>query len=222
MTSDTPSRSGLSATIGEPDKFNAWLEGVQRAKEFEHKFIHYPHRYSHLRKFAFFPGLLPKDEPFLGLDSDRFPTEMMRFIHPVSTLSFAGIMPQDLSLETPDLLRLHRVFRTKNIGDVERLDPTTFFSHDTFIQQRDVLRYEAEIKISLSRLVAAPDALDPSSPLQQVVQEVQDPIIKQTPKSQLNTPPSRTTFLFGLIHLLSVMRATDGLVSTRIDILFTL
>ena len=107
---------------------------------------------------------------------------MMRFIHPVSTLSFAEIMPQDLSLEAPDLLRLHRVFKTKNIGDVERLDLTTFFSHDTFIQQRDVLRYEAEIEDSLSRLVAAPDVLDPSSPLQQVVQEVQDPIIKQTPK----------------------------------------
>lgn len=131
-------------------------------------------------------------------------------------------MPQDLSLEAPDLLRLHGVFKTKNIGDMERLDPTTFFSHDTFIQQRDVLRYEAEIKDSLSRLVAAPDALDSSSLLQQVVQEVQDPIIKQTPKSQLNSPPSRSTFLSGLIHLLSVMRATDGLVSPHIDILFTL
>ena len=146
----------------------------------------------------------------------------MRFIHPVSTLSFAGIMPQDLSQEAPDLLRLYRVFKTKNIGDVERLDPISFFSHDTFIQQRDVLRYEAEIKDSLSRLVAAPDALDPSSLLQQVVQEVQDPIIKQTPKSQLNSPPSHSTFLSGLIHLLSVMQATDGLVSPRIDILFTL
>jgi hypothetical protein len=147
---------------------------------------------------------------------------MMRFIHPASTLYFEGIMPPDLSLEAPDLLRLYRVLRTKNIGDAERLDPTTIFSHDTFIRQKDVLAYEADIKDTLSRLVAAPDALDPSSSFQQVVQEVQDPIIKQTPKSRLNAPPSRSAFLSGLIHLLSVMQATDGLVRPCTDFLFTL
>ena len=77
----------------------------------------------------------------------------MRFIHPVSTLSFAGIMPPDLSLEAPDLLRLYQVFKAQNISDTEQLDPTTFFSRDTFIRQRDVLRYEADIKNTLSRLV---------------------------------------------------------------------
>ena len=136
----------------------------------------------------------------------------MRFIHPVSTLSFAGIMPPDLSLEAPDLLRLYQVFKTQNISDTERLDPTTFFSLNTFIRQRDVLRYEADIKNTLSRLVTAQDALDPSSQLQQVVAEVQDSIIKQTPRSQLNTPPDRSAFLSGLVHLLSVMQATDSLV----------
>jgi ATP-dependent RNA helicase DDX60 len=130
-------------------------------------------------------------------------------------------MPSDLSLEAPDLLRLYRVFKTKNIGDMEQLEPITFFSRDTFIRQKDVIRYEAQIKDTLSHLVAAPDALDPSSPLQQVVQEVQDPIIKQTPKAQLNSPPSYPAFLSGLIHLLSAMRATDGLVSLHIDTLFT-
>ena len=99
----------------------------QRNSSTSSTFIHYPHRYSHLRKFAFFPELLPEDEPFLGLDSDRLPIESIRFIHPVSTLSFAGILPPDLSLEAPDLLRLYTVLKTKNIGDTERLDPTTLF-----------------------------------------------------------------------------------------------
>jgi hypothetical protein len=204
--------SGLSATIGEPEKFNAWLETVQKAKGFEHKFIHYPHRYSHLRKFAYFPQLLSKDEPFLGLDGGRSPNEMMRFIHPVSTLSFAGTLPPDLSLESPDLLRLYRVFLSQNIADVERLDPTVAFSRDTFIRQKDVLRYEADIKNVLARLVAAPDALDPASPLQKVVQEVQDPVLEQTPKSHLNAPPTSSVFSSGLVHLLSEMQASEGLV----------
>jgi hypothetical protein len=204
--------SGLSATIGKPEKFNAWLETVQKAKGFEHKFIHYPHRYSHLRKFAYFPQLLGKDEPFLGLDGCRSSNEMMRFIHPVSTLSFAGTLPPDLALESSDLLRLYRVFLSQNIADVERLDPSIVFSRDRFIRQKDVLRYEADIKNVLARLVAAPEALDPSSPLQKVVQEVQDPVLKETPKSQLNAPPSSSVFLSGLIHLLSDMQASDGLV----------
>lgn len=204
--------SGLSATIGMPEKFNAWLETVQKAKGFEHKFIHHLHRYSHLRKFAYFPQLLDKDEPFVGLDGGRSSNEMMRFIHPVSTLSFAGTMPPDLSLESSDLLHLYRVLLTQKIAGVERLDPNTIFSCDTFIRQKDVLRYEAEIKSVLAHLIVAPDAHDPSSSLQKVVQEVQDPVLKETPKSQLNAPPSSSVLLSGLIHLLSEMQASDGLV----------
>ena len=204
--------SGLSATIGMPEKFNSWLETVQKAKGFNHKFIHHPHRYSHLRKFAYFPQLLEKDKVFLGLDDDRPSYEMMRFIHPVSTLSFAGTMPPDLSLESSDLLRLYRVFMSQNVAGVEKLDPNIAFSHDTFIRQKDVLRYEAEIKNILARLIAAPDALDSSSLLQKVVQEVQNPVLKETPKSQLNSPPSSSVFLSGLIHLLTDMQASDGLV----------
>ena len=195
-----------------PEKFNAWLETVQKAKGFEHKFIHYPHRYSHLRKFAYFPQLLDKDKPFLGLDGGHPSNEMMRFIHPVSTLSFAGMMPPDLSLESSDLLRLYRVLLSQNVAGVERLDPNTAFSRDTFVRQKDVLHYEAETKNVLARLMAAPDALDSSSPLQKVVQEVQDPVLKEISKSQLNAPPSSSVLFSGLIHLLSEMQASDGLV----------
>jgi hypothetical protein len=197
-----------------PEKFNAWLETVQMAKGFKHKFIHHPHRFSHLRKFAYFPQLLDKDKPFLGLDASGggSSNEMMRFIHPVSTLSFAGTMPPDLSLETLDLLRLYRVLLSQNIAGVGLLDPNIVFSRDTFIRQKDVLRYEAEIKNVLARLSVAPDALDSSSPLQKVVQEVQDPVLKETPKSQLNAPPGPSVLLSGLIHLLADMQVSDGLV----------
>jgi hypothetical protein len=75
-----------------------------------------------------------------------------------------------------------------------------------------VLRYEADVKNVLARLVTAPDALGTSSPLQKVVQEVQDPVLKETSKSQLNAPPSSSVLLSGLIHLLSELQASDGLV----------
>jgi ATP-dependent RNA helicase DDX60 len=121
-------------------------------------------------------------------------------------------MPPDLSLEAPDLLRLYKVLTSQDIIDAEGLDPTVFFSRDAFIRQKDMLRYEADIKSILARLVAAPDALDPSSVLQRVVQDIQDPVITQTPRTRLNAPPSPAVFMSGLIHLLSDMRATDGLV----------
>jgi len=211
--------SGLSATIGQPEKFNAWLESVQRAKGFEHKFIHHPHRYSHLRKFAYFPQLLNDDRPFSGLDSDRPWTKMLRFIHPVSTLSFAGTMPPDLSMEAPDLLRVYEVLRSKKIAGAERLDPIAFFSRDTFIRQKDVLTYEADIKNILASLLAAPNAFDPSSPVQRLAQEVEDPLLNETSKSLLNTPPSSSVFFSGLIHLLSELQVADCLVRPS-DLLF--
>ncbi len=123
-------------------------------------------------------------------------------------------MPPDLSLETTDLLRLYETFKSQVQGDsyVERLDPITFFSRDTFIRQKDVLLYENEIKNILAPLVAAPDALGPSSALQQVVRHIQDPVIKQTSKQRLNAPPTRSEFMSGLIHLLSDLKATDSLV----------
>jgi hypothetical protein len=38
--------------------FNNWIESVQKAKGFKHELVMHPHRYSHLRKFAYFPQLL--------------------------------------------------------------------------------------------------------------------------------------------------------------------
>ena len=121
-------------------------------------------------------------------------------------------MPPDLSLEALDLLRLHEILKSQSNADAERLDPVTFFSRNKFIRQRDVLRYETEIKNILTRFAEAPDALSSSSSLQRVVGHIQDPVITQTPKSRLNTPPSHSRFLSGLIHLLSDLEAKDSLV----------
>ncbi len=121
-------------------------------------------------------------------------------------------MPPDLSLEAPDLLHLHEILKNRSDAYAERLDPTTFFSRNTFIRQKDLLRYETKIKNILARLVEAPDALSPSSPLQRVVRHIQDPVIMQTSKPRLNAPPTRPEFMSGLIHLLSDLKSADFLV----------
>ncbi|THH15047.1 hypothetical protein EW146_g5371 [Bondarzewia mesenterica] len=211
---------GLSATIGEANKFNTWLEHVQTAKGFQHKFIHYPHRYSHLRKFAYFPQMRNSNTThesgsvFTGLNKYQS-EDLMRFIHPISVLSFgATSLPSDLSLESVDLLHLYGALRDCTAGGVvglDDLDPTRFFAPAAFLKQKDVLRYEAAIKDVLSSLVASSDINDSSSPLRRVVGQLQDPIVAKTDESVLNTSPSNASFMDGLVPLLADLHASGDL-----------
>ncbi|KAA1476464.1 P-loop containing nucleoside triphosphate hydrolase protein [Dentipellis sp. KUC8613] len=205
---------GLSATIGEPEAFNTWLQSVQDAKGIPHKFIQHPHRYSHLRKFFYLPR--PQDEKFAfdGLDSYE-PGANMRFIHPVSTLSFgASVLPPDLAMEPLDLLRLYEALVSLKPGldvDLESLDPAKFFPNDRLLKQKDILRYEAAMKAMLAKLIATSDATDPSSPVQRVIAEVQDPVLAKLDANALNMPPKRASFLRGILPLLADLNASGNL-----------
>jgi superfamily II RNA helicase len=120
---------GLSATVGAPEMFNEWLESVQKAGGFQHKFVHYPHRYSHLRKFHYNIHEKPRDT-FHGLSTYKT-TEKMRFLHPLSILSSsARSLPSDLALEAVDALNLYRALSTCTAlqpSPLVALDPVVFF-----------------------------------------------------------------------------------------------
>ncbi|TFY54174.1 hypothetical protein EVG20_g9819 [Dentipellis fragilis] len=205
---------GLSATIGEPEAFNTWLQSVQDAKGISHKFIQHPHRYSHLRKFFYLPRTPDKKFVFGGLDTYK-PSAHMRFIHPVSTLSFgASVLPPDLAMEPLDLLRLYEALTSLKPGldvDLESLDPAKFFPQDRLLKQKDILRYEAVMKAVLAKLIATSDATDPSSPVQRVIEKVQDPVLAKLDANVLNRPPKRTSFLGGILPLLADLNASGDL-----------
>ena len=84
----------LSATVGNPDEFKAWLEGTQKVKGFELEMITHGSRYSDLRKFIYTPpqkyefqGLKPVERlPFPGLDSGDTAMGQFSFIHPIGGL----------------------------------------------------------------------------------------------------------------------------------------
>ncbi|KAI0310817.1 hypothetical protein OF83DRAFT_1153629, partial [Amylostereum chailletii] len=214
---------GLSATVGEPEVFNSWLQSVQEAKGYEHRFIHHPHRYSHLRKFVYFPHLssrsgqspsevsLPmvKPKPFRGLDQVKS-TGLMRFLHPVVSLGFGtGEIPSDLSLEASDILDIYIALSTSTPGqctvgnDLSHLNPVKFFSSTKLIRQKDVLAYEVDIKDALLPMIIASDALDMSSPLRRLIARLNDPVLEQTNIDELNATPTPSVFTSGLIHLLT-------------------
>ena len=170
---DTGSHSGLSATIGQPEAFNIWLESVQRAHGYQHTFIDHKHRYSHLRKFHYaMQATTP--ESFAGLAGYQ-DTGRLRFLHPVSTLGFGSRhLPPDFSLEAADCLSLyHALTRVKQHVDAKilhDLEPKRFFSEAVLMKQKDVIAYEAQLKTALTHIIDVSDPQDDFSALSQVIQ----------------------------------------------------
>lgn len=204
---------GLSATIGSPETFNAWLQSVQEAHGFEHAFIEHPHRYSHLRKFYY---AITSGERFTSLD-DHQATSRSRFLHPISML-FPGIrsLPNDLSLEAKDTLSLFYALRAieSNIieEDLQHLDPVSYFrATQGLLRQADILNYESELKQLLAKLIASSDPRDEISPLTSVIRTLRDPVIAQMSLQELNSTPSRTNFKESLIVLLADLHVKEEL-----------
>ncbi|KZV68765.1 P-loop containing nucleoside triphosphate hydrolase protein [Peniophora sp. CONT] len=207
---------GLSATVGEPESFNNWLKSVQTAKGFYHELILHPHRYSHLRKYAYFPQLLQSRKPsFTGLDNPSS-TGVMSFIHPLTALSFGtAALPSDLALESADALSTYhalvRVSEALPELDTIRLDPVTFFPSSAILTQKDVLRYEAALKDALKPLLATSNVQDSDSGLRGVVDCLASPTLTAVDADMLNTPPDGVLLRTGLIYLLSDLKSTGDL-----------
>ncbi|KAI0638272.1 P-loop containing nucleoside triphosphate hydrolase protein [Trametes polyzona] len=204
---------GLSATIGEPEKFNAWLASVQEAHGFKHTFIHHPHRYSHLRKYTYLLQPDDKPAPFNGITEYR-KTERMRFVHPISMLSFgARSLPPDFALEAADCLSLYRAFESLKDRvdfDVDALEPTRFFadSKGALLKQKDILRYEAALTKQVSAMMESTDPQDPGSVLNGVIQRVSDPVVEKADQRYI---PTSGEFFANLITLVSDLQASGDL-----------
>ena len=206
--------SGLSATVGDPDRFNRWLASVQEAHGFKHTFIHHPHRYSHLRKFHY----LIHDSSEAAVDFEgltkHVSSERMRFLHPISVLSFGSRgIPSDLALEARDTLMLYQALEeTPNVLTVEereRLRPLNFFSSSQPLRQEDVLVYESELKRVVGALM---NTTEEDSPLLAVTKRLTDPRIREVSSIQLNTLPNNKGFLRNLLGLVCDLHVQGDLV----------
>jgi hypothetical protein len=93
--------------------------------------------------------------------------------------------------------------------DLDSLDPLIFFAHDQFLRQKDIVDYEHKLKEVLTKLMSSPDSTEATSPLQQIVQSLQDVDLAHR---DLNVAPSPKDFLAGLIPLLSDLHRTNNLV----------
>ena len=211
--------SGLSATVGHPEKFNRWLASVQEAHGFKHTFIHYPHRYSHLRKFYYLLHNAAKETlTFKGLGK-HISSERMRFLHPISILSFGSrTLPPDLALEARDTLVLYRALdgmpNVLTPEERERLRPQKFLSSSQPLRQKDILEYESELKCVVRTLMDATNTgVDQDSPLLALTKRLTDLKIRQVDDNKLNMLPDRQVFLRNLLRLLCDLHVQGDLVS---------
>ncbi|GKZ23205.1 hypothetical protein AbraIFM66951_000706 [Aspergillus brasiliensis] len=145
----------LSATVGNPDEFNDWLEMTQTANGHDLKMIEHKTRWSDLRKFKYRP---PSSFIFQGLSNvthlaalglDACPN--MSFIHPVTSLvNRSRGFPDDLTLEPRDCWTLWNAMEKHKTADYpldKALDPSEALPG--VISKASVLEWEAKLKLVL-------------------------------------------------------------------------
>jgi len=188
---------------------------VQKAGGFDHKFVHHPHRYSHLRKFFYNIYEKPKDV-FESLASHQG-TGRIRFLHPIAMLAFgARSIPPDMALESSDTFSLFRALKTVrglSPSILEKLEPTNFFPLKRLLQQKDVIMYDEALKACLEPMVASFDPHDPKSHLSRVISRLEDSSLSRVPSNVVNAPPDRMLFRRSLIYLVADLHAQGDLVS---------
>jgi hypothetical protein len=126
-------------------------------------------------------------------------------------------LPPDLALESQDTLSLFQAlaqFQNLIPHDLKPLEPTTFFSENssTFLRQKDVLRYEFELKAILSDLIQHFNPQDQPSPLLGIINALQDPEILKLDQNSASAKPSREAYKNDLIVLLADLHKKEELV----------
>lgn len=165
----------LSATVGNPESFNQWLENTQKSRGIKLTMVQHPHRYSDLSKYIYAPsketlkawkfkGFGPV-ETFGQLED----AEGMTSMHPVTALTdVTHGVPDDLALEPRDCLRLYQALKrveTPEYSIPEDLSTETRFGNaGNVIKKVQVLEWAASLKEFLSTWMN-----DVKSPFQQVL-----------------------------------------------------
>lgn len=146
----------LSATVGNPEEFESWLNRAQGTNGHDLKMIQHEHRYSDLRKYIYTPpqtfsfeGLSePTGLSRLGLDE----ADGMTFIHPaLSLVDRSKGLPADFSLEPRDCWTLWKAMHTVQTDKFpvdSSLNPSALFSGKV-IRKKDIIEWQKPLKALL-------------------------------------------------------------------------
>lgn len=158
----------LSATVGNPDEFTAWLAATQAAHKRPVTLVRHNQRYSDLRKFVYIPAIAPEAEFLQGEKISSDIQGQLRDMHPASALHFGPrVMPDDLGFEPRDCFNIYdhmKQCKTAEFDMPEDLEPNKYFSKYHFIRKADVVEYQTKIKSHLAKWLADSNSRIPGSP----------------------------------------------------------
>lgn len=169
---------GLSATVGAPERFSAWLESVEKRCGREYALVIHKHRFNALRKFAYAPHLtsFPKT-PIGPLDEYRARPQLFSPVHPIAALGLGDPeLPEDLSLEPRDCLHLWQAMSNADEGLDPNLKPRKFFAATPTIAIKHTIEYERQLKKILLEWRNEPDYAKPTSRFSKTVEYLEKPL----------------------------------------------
>lgn len=163
----------LSATVGNPDEFTAWLAATQAAHKRPVTLIRHNQRYSDLRKFVYIPAIASEADFAKGEKISGDIQGQLRDMHPASALHFGPrIMPDDLGFEPRDCFNIYehmRQCKTPEFDMPEDLEPNRYFSKYHFITKANVVEYQLKIKQHLAKWLADPNSRNHDSPFMKLM-----------------------------------------------------
>ena len=181
----------LSATVGNPRELSDWLSLTEMANANELVTIQHHHRYSNLRSFVYVP---PKVFCFSGLPAlpgiytpGLDGSNAFAFVHPVASLiNREKGMPNDLSLEARDCLRLWQImsrYATEKHSLPQSLHPEKILP--LLVKKINVINWEAELKEVLQQWM-----VDDSSPFDLVSRDLGSNLQHMVARDDMNTKHS--------------------------------
>lgn len=158
----------LSATVGNPNEFAAWLAATQAAHKRPVTLVRHNQRYSDLRKFVYIPAIASEANFLKGEKISGDVQGQLRDMHPASALHFGPrVMPDDLGFEPRDCYNIYDAMRqckTAEFDMPEELEPNAYFASKHFIRKADVVEYQAKLKSHLAKWLSDPNSRNPGSP----------------------------------------------------------
>ncbi|GAA6057212.1 hypothetical protein JCM3770_003263, partial [Rhodotorula araucariae] len=169
---------GLSATVGAPERFSAWLQSVEERCGRQYALVIHTHRFNALRKFAYAPRIAKFPVKEIGpLDEYRSHPNIFSPVHPIASLGLGDPeLPEDLALEPRDCLALWRAMSAVDKELDPKLKPRKFFAPTPTIAIKHVIEYEQLLKKILIDWRNEPDYADPKSRFSRTVEFLEKPL----------------------------------------------
>ncbi|KAK4047372.1 hypothetical protein OIV83_005419 [Microbotryomycetes sp. JL201] len=202
---------GLSATVGDPERFSEWLKSVESKSGRAYSMVKHVHRFNHLRKHAYAPTFPIK--PIGPLNEHKPRPNVFAPVHPIAALALGEpLLPEDLALEPRDCLFLYKAMVGASDDVDPGLAPNVFFAKTPAVAIRDTIRYEAELKKIMVEWRLRDDYREPNSPFQKVVQALEAPLRKAVAEVEQKIEDGTDDDLYALfLPLLADLQARGDL-----------